>query len=395
MKNTTILLFAIISLLLISCEKGQINSSADHLFPNTEVLNIYYQSGATDLPIFDVSEVTSQLIYIGIFEEIPIVENQRIINTGALVWHWNSGVDPISFVEFSDGIIDQADYELAALVCKDSVQLYWAAWTWEETQVSHSTPVQEIKIKADPLSRIEVQKIEFASNGDDLFTAGERLNMILVLENTGTESAEDVYVELSHPEVEDLPKSQFLEQINTNTIAKLDFSFTLPKQALLGDSLLINIEINHSGCVEEPMQQYALVVDGKRLYLQSVKLLNIYSNPDPWATWDPFKVHPYTNPDPYFVLSTSVTEELYRSDILYNVDSRIPNVAWSDLSSGFELNLNESYSIKVLDDDPDTSDGDDLVGDVIFSPAEWLANSAEAKIVRSSSVLLRLELIWE
>ncbi|MEM0993213.1 MAG: hypothetical protein AAGI49_09260 [Bacteroidota bacterium] len=394
MKTSVLILLIVTCFALSNCEKEIIIYSTNQLFPNTQPLDVQYAPDEAGLPTFDISEVPLERLYIGIFEEAPIVKDGEIVNTGSLVWHWHSGKAALQTVDFGDGTIDDTTYTAENIACATTDSLFWAAWAWRDEYISHSTSPQTFAFQPVSSAKIAIEKIAFESNQDGLFTAGEELQLNVFLENIGSQKAEAVYLEISHPDMVGLPATHLIPMIAPNAMTVITFPITLPENLSFGDSLLLNIQVRHSECVVEPVQYHPIVINGRQLYLKRVKLLKISSNPDPWSVWDPFKVLPYSNPDPYFVLTTNVADTLYLSSALSDVDSNNPNVAWAILNPTLPLNLDRDYAIKVFDNDPDTTDPDDLIGDVLLSPMKLLEDANDVEIIRSSSIWLQLELVW-
>lgn len=375
-------------------------STNDNLFSGTKTLSIHMSKNAANLPVFEVSEVEQELFYIGLFDEKPVVENNEIINTGALVWHWHSGFESLVSIDFSDGVVDKVSYEVESLKCIPSTTLYWAAWAWEEGNiVSHSTPVTVFNLDIQNSTSLAIRKVDAVDNIDGLFLPEEEVRLNIVVENITSQTVAGVNLEIDNSQIPSLPLSIVINQLSPNELKNIDFSFELPADLSIGDSLVFEVRLTHSECVEEESYFHILKIDGRKARLERITLTKIYTQPIPWTTWDPFYTLPWSNPDPYFLIITNVTDTLYHSNQLENVHPILPNRSWPILNPSLELEFNKTYAIKIVDFDPPlippyNSGDDDPIGDVTFSPIDFLNSRDKVIKVKSERVELELDLDW-
>ncbi|MEM9884872.1 MAG: hypothetical protein AAF849_03200 [Bacteroidota bacterium] len=374
------------------------------LFVNTCPLEIPTQEGFSNTPIFEVDELTSSLLFIGIFDATPIVEDEALFNKEALVWQWKSASSSVAKVRFEDGEIIKSSFAIENVNCLNTDTLYWAAWSWEESgrRVLRSTSVHTFEFIPERTAKLQVQKIDFVNDEDGLVLPGEGVNLKIAIHNAGTSDADNVNIQLSHPDIPELPRTVSLEVIPANQTSDAIFDFEIPNSYTIGDTIQLKIDIQHSACVQEATYHHILEVTALPVALQRVKLVRITrSPPGDWTEWDPFNVAPWSSPDPYFIITVEGSQDtLYRSAALENVDKVAPNASWPILDPFVSLEFDKLYGISVIDDDPDIipgiSSGDnDPIGDVIIDPKEFLKERSRTVLIVTNAMILQLELLWQ
>lgn len=400
-------LTAFVLIFLLACSDDELVLNCQNqntLFRNTCLLDIPTQVGFSNTPIFEIDESQSSLLFIAIFDAIPIVDDEEILNKESLVWQWNSSSQSVAKVRFEDGEIIKSQFLLENINCMSADTLYWAAWTWDEVgrKVIESTQIHTFIFLPERTAMLNAQKIDIVNDEDGLVLPEEKINLKIAVQNSGRSNAENVSVQLSNPSIPELPRIVSLEEIPANQTTDAIFDFKIPDSYTIGDTVQLKIDIQHSNCVQEEAYYHILEVTALPVALKRLKLVRINrSPPGSWTEWDPFNIAPWSSPDPYFIITAEGSQDtLYRSAALENVDKVFPNASWPILDPFISLEFDKLYGISVIDDDPDiitgiSSGNNDPIGDVVIDPKEFLKDRAETVLISTNAMILQLELLWQ
>lgn len=404
MKPTKTLLLLIIISLLIACESEEeaFPSDPGMLFPNTSELDIkVLKNNADDRLYFDLNEVASDLLFIGIFEEMPQVLDGALANEDALVWSWEGAADRAS-VYLDEGLMENTDIDILNQPECVGQDLFWAAWGWvgNAKVLRYSTPVRDFDLAVDDLPDVRFVSYQLLEGGDEnqdgYIAPGEEVNLQLVFTNQGQSTATATRVELSNVDLEGLPALIVLDDIAVGQTLAKNISFTVPSDSEWGDLLNIGIKSTYNDCLVRE-ESFEVKVDGINVCLEAITVTDILYLP-PLVLWDPAAILPiFYAPDMYNVLIMPNGEEAIRSMTIQ--DAAADHILGTDVLAEWPaydpcvpLQLDEEYTFQVWDED--ALDDDDYIGEYTFRPVDYLNTQDTLLSLQTELISFELRFKW-
>ncbi|MEM0993212.1 MAG: CARDB domain-containing protein [Bacteroidota bacterium] len=410
MKNLLFIVLATVVLSACNSENEELpTTTGNGIFPETQILEIDTLSGPFNFPTFDLNDPDlPDHLYIAVFDEPIVVENRQIKNKDAIIWEWNFSMEQVGLVTFNDGNSIDSTYILSELTCGDVPVLYWAAWAWDENiqYITHATVQHAFRVVPDQLPSLIIEQIDLVGEAspDGYLQAGEQITLKAVVKNEGQQAAEAITATLYSNEqarIVDLPISHEISSIEGGGFKDVYFTFKLPNGLGIEEILDVNIDLKYSDCLSSPPVEHQLTITGRQICLNRITLVEIRSSPPEGAPyWDHWLQIGYWNPDPYYLLSEEDNDlDLIRSEVLQEVPVNNPlEKVWSPLDPCKSLKLDKIYTIQVYDKDYNSDlidNADDYIGDVQFVPKDFLDTNESTRILESSSIVVKLELVWQ
>ncbi|MEM8526131.1 MAG: hypothetical protein AAGG68_15940 [Bacteroidota bacterium] len=404
----TNLWIVLVSLSLFTCHEGleTIENVGDGIFSNSQNLAIDTIKGTANFPQFDLNDLSlEEHLYIAVFEEPIIVENQEIKNQDAIIWQWDSSLEKVGLVEFHDGVLLDSTYLISNILCKELPKLYWAAWTWDEQfiKITHSTRQHSFELVPDNLPKLVISQVDVIQdeNADNYLQAGERLSLKAIIKNESAKAAESIKITLLNDKTADLPISTSIESLSGNEIQDVKFTFRLPENVSLQEVLSFNFQISYNDCLSSEVFSYEVAISGRAICLKNITLVKILAEPrEGYEYWDADVQLGRWNPDVYYILSEEGNESgVIRSETLDEMPVDNPQGrSWSSLDPCKSLKLDRLYSIDVYDKDvelpPLIYNPYDFIGNISFTPNQFLDEASSTHNISSEDIELRLELEW-
>lgn len=407
--RTSLILATALVVLLLSCNE-QVddlpNSTNTGIFPSTERLQIDTTSGLFNFPQFYLDDPDlPKLIYIAIFDEPISIEEQQIANRDAIIWEWNSSMEQVDVVRFENGVLLDSTYNFSEITCLGSPTLYWAAWAWDQTaqKIVESTTQQTFQLVPDQLPQLIVEQIDLVGEAepDGYLKAGEQVTLKAVLKNVGKNSAENITITLHSDQQERttaLPIAHAVEFISPDQFRDVFFTFELPIGLGVNEVFEVKINLDYNDCLSNPPLAHELTITGKEICLYRITLVRIKTIP-PGETWDHWLQIGFTDPDPYYILSEegNTTDSIY-SEVLQDVPpENLQQKIWSPLDPCRPLQLDKMYIVQVYDKDYSNEyldNADDYMGDVQFTPQDFIDSNEKVHFIESKTLMVKLELEW-
>lgn len=390
-------LLIVFILMLNACQKktDALKPLEDNLlFSFAKELVIPINEGIAGFPIFDLSAISEELVYIGVFNEPVVVLNGKITNEDALLWSWNSSVSDKTQITYQDGIIENAQFAFTNLACLDKTELYWAAWTWETTgqTINQSTPLFSLQLAENYGAFLEYIDFQIIAdeNKDGFINAGENITLNVALFNSSEEAIEDGLLTVFYKDNIILEERQFTIP-TTKDIAGLPINFTIPEGINFGETIPLVIQFKYNQC-QVQNQRIQLTISGLEVCLATITLNSINYLPD-LIWWDPLLLPINWDPDTYFILEQEDTANLYRSLTLNDRDIQQLPQSWPAISPCQPLSLNKVYSVTVFDED--FFDGDDFIGEITFKPSDYLEEQPATVSFSNPQINMEIELTWQ
>ena len=391
------LFISLIILALLSCQKTMDTPTSinnDLVFSFANPLTIPTNLGIGGFPIFDLSQITDELVYIGIFSEPVLVVDGKIANEDALLWYWNSGVSDKTQILYEDGVLQNSLFSLSNFACLKDEQFYWAGWAWEETgrKVNKSTRLFSLQLDKDYgafLEYVDFQIIE-DENQDGFINSGENITINIALFNSANEAIEDGLVTVFYQDNIILAEKTF-DILTIKDIAGLPINFTVPERIDFGEEIPLVIQLKYNQC-QVQNQSIQLKISGLEVCLSTVTLESINYLPD-LIYWDPVLLPVNWDPDTYFIIEQEDVANLYRSKTLNDRNIQLLPQSWPVISPCQTLSLNKKYTIIVFDED--FFDTDDFIGEISFTPSDYLKEQPKTITIGNQQINMSIELFWQ
>lgn len=396
MKNIILYIFLIGSLsLFYSCDED--NGIADLpfnenlLFQNSFELNISATPDSNDFPIFDISAVEHEKVFIAVSTEPLTSDNMNIENTGAIVWQWHSGMNSNNFIKYNDGQIMQPSLDFNGGLCCNGDEYFWTAWAWDETgeYIIASTENKNFNVTT-PAPEIKLQQtvLHYESGGDGFAQKSEDITIRVFIRNTSTIKATNISGTFSHPLIAALPQTLSFGDLEPNETRYAELDFKVPDVS--NDELNLDIEANFTfnGSLKHDtsfIQPVTLLPCVERITLEwtSVNLATMDQGAFPGE--EPADLYMRIFGNNILLESTATTLNQTNDDLPF---------FWYYSPCG-QYYLTETFTFRFMD--YDTINQDDLIGDVdiVFGDYAAIQNYQPVIILQNSDVRVRLDVVWK
>lgn len=355
------------------------------LFINSYELDINASPDANNFPLFDISNIKQDKIFIAVGREPFVVMNNEVQNKDAIIWHWNTGMESITQIAFSNGVLGDSTLAGSQSICCNGDTYYWAAWAWDASgkYIAASTSNHSFTIEdnAKPDIIIENTVLVYESGGDGFIQKQETIRLKFFVKNIGDATARNVLGTFSHPLISTMPSILNFGTLTPNQTHSAELEFIVPNVAnldlLLDVDFLFNENIETDTFVYQPITLLPCV---KQIYLEwTARSLNMdYIN---------------VGADIYLTVFANNIQLLQTSPI-YDITNNMLPVYWFYAPCG-QYYLSETFSFQFMD--YDDVGADDYIGTIGVNFGEWAAQKSfpSDTTIQNNEVALRFEIDWK
>lgn len=393
MKNQYIyILFALVLFGTIqSCDEPPIELPFnDHLlFHNSYELDLSNTVDSNNFPIFDISKIDYEQIFIAISTQPLTTANNEVENQDDIIWQWHSGMELTSKIGYIDGALLQPDLDFNGGLCCDGDKYYWSAWAWNESgeYIIASTGNTDFNVTIKtPQIRLDSVVLHYESGGDGFAQKEEDITLRIFIKNTSDVLATDVKGTFTHPLIAALPQTLTYGNLAPNQSKFVELDFKVP--IVSNDNLNLDIDAKFT---------YNETLSYDTIATQYVALLPCVDNVIiDWSYRDFATIDNSGNGADLFF-------KVYTNGNYWDRGVVIDNLFQSDLPQFWFYNSCEMYDLvtlftfEFLDQDynplaPPT----DYLGSISFTLGEFavLNNYPEYLVFENNEIKMRLQVTW-
>ncbi|MEL7160379.1 MAG: hypothetical protein AAFN92_06460 [Bacteroidota bacterium] len=406
MKNTPqpllLVVYLCIYLLFFGCEKDPItkpNFANDALlFTNAAPLDL--QQDEAQQVVFLVGEAVGAYLHLGVYASPPELINGEVVNSEAPLWAYFGAVTPGQRIDLADGTLreDITALDAAYFLCRPN-DLYWAAWSWEETAHFVTFSSEKVNRLDAPVPRPDLtlrSVTRLGSNPADTFLqAGSEVRLLLDIANAGGLEAANIRYSIRQELIDGLPTDQPLGNIPVNGNLAEEVVFTIPETANFGDVFTFQLLFTSNECVDVGTT-FSLEINSIKVALADVRLTRILFRPD-GGIWDLCALPSFWDPDVYFEVF-SPTSLLFQSSDIDDVQlDAVPYVVnFPNQTPPIPLGFDTLYRVEFWDDDVCFTDSDpDFIGATQFRPFDYRESRPNVLFDTTDRIITEIHLIWE
>jgi len=324
------------------------------LFPNAAPLSVRQVMGMDEIG-FLIGDDVGAYLSLSIYEAPPELINGRVEESGVPLWSFFGPVTAGSELTLAEGTLreDLEALDVAYFLC-NTENLYWAAWSWEETAHFVTFSSKKVNLLEEPGARpaLELLDFEIVGNGpaDTLVRAGREIRLQLRIGNTGDLLATGIRYSLRQERITDLPQDQPLDNIIPGSSLTEEVSINIPASAAFDEVFTFQLLFTSNDCVDIA-SEFTIKVNSIQVSLVDIRLTRILYAPD-GGLWDLCALPVSFNPDVYYELyspSRRLDTSLVIDDVLLDNE---PHVAdFPNLTPPIELSFDTTYRVEFWDDD--------------------------------------------
>lgn len=368
------------------------------VFQNSEELIIPTTLDSNDFPIFDISSVDQQKVFIAVSTEALTTSNFEVENTDAIIWQWHSGLNAINQIKFENGELLDPNLAFKNGLCCNGDTYYWSAWTWGETgqYIKASTPIESFKVTT-PTPTIELEEVVLIneSGGDGYAQKKEEdITLRIYVKNTSNHLATDVKGTFYHASVLALPQTLQFGNLNSGESKYVDLDLKMPN--IPDKNLEIDAHFNYNDNLTLDtlvVQHIALLPCVEEYILEWI--VNDLDN------MDPFSLFSSNRPADLFftVFVTNLIANnnyFFDSGTIDNVKNQDLPVGWFQLVDCREFDLISTFTM-VFKDEESSIPFETTLSSIDFSFTEFVEtqNYPEVITFQNDFVHIRLKVKWQ
>ena len=377
----------------------EILNNEELLFTTAAPIDIWQGEEADDIS-FVVGDNVDNWLHLAIYETPPQLVGEEVEEGTPPMWSFFGQVTAGRTIGLADGSLreDVEALDLAFFLCSTD-NLYWVAWSWEETAhfVTHSS--KRVNLLNEPsrrpaLTLLDVEKIG-SGPADTLLRAGNEVRLRLRIGNVGELTATDIRYSLRQDRISGLPRDASLANIIANDDLTEEVTFVIPEDAVFGDDFVFQLLFTSNNCVDVA-SEFTLRVNSVKVSIVDIRLTRILWAPA-GGLWDFCALPVSFNPDIYYELyspSALLKQSLDIDDVDLNAQPHV--VDFPNLTPPIELAIDTTYRIEFWDDDLCIFPAEpDFIGVTEFNLLDRLTTRPPIIYDTTELIIAEIHLQWE
>ena len=345
--HVCIIFSSICSIILFSCGKIEnesppnLGNNPNLVFSNSKELILPVSNGDYKFPVFDLSKIKNNFLYIAVFDEMIQLNNAKdeIFNKENIIWIWDSSMEfNNDSVKYEDG--QSTNGSLGCLLSDNPDQIYyWAAWAWDKygNFIEYSTPVYDFTLQ-NTVASIDFDKAILITDGnnDGFINRAEKISITVFLKNSGLQSVNNLEATFEGTHIPEFPLiANYGDLLPAQSIGKT-ITFTTNGGLNYNDVFPVNIILKGDNCYYK-VTNLNIRITGRWVCFEQIILDSIAN-----IQWD----GDGTPPDIFPTLTSTTSTEAHIGN---EVADMFPPLAW-DFGCEY-LNVQRTYSLSFQDND--------------------------------------------